>query len=97
MKKLSLDLDALSVESFATAGSDRADGTVKGNEYSMEADCSGTGCVVTDAAGGCTVFWCAPAASENTCLNTCGNGANCTLGYTEWNTCTNNYKLCGGV
>jgi hypothetical protein len=95
VKKLSLSIDALRVESFQTAGRQRARGTVRGNEYSYENDCSWTGCVVTDAAGGCTVYWCGPEQSENTCLNTCGDGDNCTQGYTNWDGCTNNYKLCG--
>lgn len=77
MKKLSLSIDTLRVESFQTAGILRARGTVRGNVYPD------------------TVFDCGPVVSENTCLNTCGNGDECTNGYTLWNGCTNNYKLCG--
>lgn len=96
MKKLSLKIDELQVESFDTAASPRRGGTVQGREWSLGDDaCSNGGCVVTDAAGGCTVFWCGPEASEDTCLNTCGNGDECTQGYTMWDGCTNNYKLCG--
>lgn len=96
MRKLSLSLEDLQVESFATSAPARRTGTVKGNEWSLGDDaCSGTGCVVTDAAGGCTVFWCGPAQSENSCKNTCGDGSDCTEGVTLWDGCTNNYKLCG--
>lgn len=43
MKKINLDVDALSVESFATAAlREDARGTVHGNDLSVQASCKGT-------------------------------------------------------
>jgi hypothetical protein len=94
MKKLSLNVEELRVESFSTAGGARRRGTVRANEASFDVECQPTwvpnSCdayyTVLDGCGG---------GGGNTGLNTCGDGDNCTAGYTEWNTCTNNYKLCG--
>jgi hypothetical protein len=49
MKKLSLDLDRLSVESFATGTEESARGTVRGNdtritEFCHSRSCPGTAC-----------------------------------------------------
>lgn len=104
MKKLTLKIDALQVESFVTARGGGLAGTVRGHDtYNLTCDvpntyqkgCTATGCIVTAAAGGCTVFPCGPVASENSCLNTCGDGDACDPEQTLWDGCTNNYKLCG--
>ncbi|MDB4951075.1 MAG: hypothetical protein JWM27_3724 [Gemmatimonadetes bacterium] len=46
MKKLSLDLDALRVESFATAPAAHSRGTVQGNAYPTQS-CPGASCLPT--------------------------------------------------
>jgi hypothetical protein len=107
MKKMKLELEALQVESFVTATGGRSHGTVRGNAGSYndlncgivpqtyQAGCTNTGCPSVAAAGGCSAYPCGPEASLNSCLNTCGDGDNCTQGETFWDGCTNNYKLCG--
>ena len=95
MKKLALSLDDLHVESFSTAGTDAARGTVQGNSWNTdtEADPSALG----DA--GCSVYYtCVQGcggSNPDSGWNTCGDGSACTLGYTNWNNCTMYYKLCG--
>jgi hypothetical protein len=79
-------------------------GTVRGNvdtyyltceqPNTYDPNCTNTGCVVTAAAGGCTVYPCGPQESANSCKNTCGDGSGCTPGPSEWDGCTNNIKLC---
>lgn len=107
MKKLTLAIDTLEVESFTTAGQARPSGTVHGHVYTydlkcptvpntQQAGCTAYGCVATNVAGGCTVYYCEPAPSgDATCLNTCGDGSECTLGETMWDNCTGSFKVCG--
>jgi len=72
MKKLTLKLDELRVESFSTspAMQPRHEGTVKAH-----ADTSGPGCV--DTRNGCTFnpTWCAPTCAGDTCPNVTELGA----------------------
>jgi hypothetical protein len=100
MKKLSLDLDDLQVESFSTRGVRGAGGTVNGREYTaIEPGCTTSGQPYTGMGAGCSEY----ASCLESCsgcggasgFNTCGNGSNCDHEYTEWNTCTQDYKHCG--
>ena len=96
MKKLALRLDELQVESFSTAGSVRGTGTVQGND-SWNTD---TGCNPSSLGdAGCSAYYTCldgcGGGNDNSGWNTCGDGSDCTLGYTEWNNCTVYYKLCG--
>jgi len=65
MKKLMLELDALKVESFSTAGSRDAAGTVRGHGDTYEWGCEGDG----DSEVSC------PAGCSDLCTRTCDSGA----------------------
>jgi hypothetical protein len=100
MKKLSLNLDSLRVESFATAGGVRPRGTVNANEVTaVEPGCTTSQQPYTGMGAGCSEF----ASCLDSCSGcggasgyySCGNGSDCANGYTEYNTCTQNYKHCG--
>lgn len=94
MKKLSLDLDALKVESFSTALPERPRGTVNGYLYTYEPGCTDTTCQLSDAGAGCTAFNCGSGGGDSG-WNTCGAGSGCELPYTDNDSCTNNVKHCG--
>lgn len=69
MKKLSLDLDTLAVESFATGDGDGTRGTVRANSATL----------------GCSEYWscldtCGICDGNESHRATCGNGSRC--GYT---------------
>lgn len=66
MKKLSLDLDQLSVDSFATGDEEGLRGTVRGNSATL----------------GCSEFWscvntCGICDDNESHRATCGNGSRC--------------------
>lgn len=64
MKKLSLSLDDLEVDSFQTAGDGQGEGTVFGKEdCTCPTACSCPGCPTCDAT--------CPETCEQTCNNTC--------------------------
>lgn len=66
MKKLTLDLDQLAVESFDTAGARTPHGTVRGNDIS-DTSCYQRLCECPSA------FTCLTDCNQNTCgLDTCG-------------------------
>lgn len=95
MKKIGLRLEELEVESFSTAAARDGSGTVRANEWDTD-----TECVPSDLGdGGCSVYYTCVAgcggSNPNSGWNTCGNGSNCTQGYTNWNNCTEYFKLCG--
>lgn len=95
MKKLTLSLENLQVESFSTLVTPAATGTVRANSWVT--DTQGSPSDLGDA--GCSAF--------NTCLQgcggsnpnsgwySCGDGSDCANGETEWRTCTQDYKHCG--
>lgn len=90
MKKLSLTLESLTVESFATDGAAGTRGTVKGHDGTTYADesCNGT-CVYTCYPASCM-------SCEFTCDQTC-NGCGGSRAYTcGGNTCqgTCDYATC---
>jgi len=64
MKKLSLALDDLRVDSFQTSGGREEEGTVFGEQCTCETNCTCPGCPTCD-------FTC-PYTCEQTCANTCG-------------------------
>ena len=81
MKKLSLDLDQIAVESFATEPARRAHGTVRGH------DLSDTTCnqIICDCyTGGTCDTDCGQITCDDTCANTCGCSAPqiCVSGHT---------------
>lgn len=89
MKKFSLSLDDLQVESFSTRALPGERGTVAANSI------SDTTASPSDLGAGCSEFY--------SCLDTCGCGGG--SGYfscgdtcgdpTEYNTCTQDFKHCG--
>jgi hypothetical protein len=100
MKKLSLNLDSLQVESFSTRGAARPRGTVNANEFTtIEPGCTTSQQTYTGMGAGCSEY----ASCLDSCSGcdgasgyySCGNGSDCANGYTEYNTCTQNYKHCG--
>ena len=104
MRKLSLNLDDLRVQSFSTTPLERrASGTVRGHDVSNDLGSCWEGTDTTaepsDLVVGCSEF--------NTCVDgcgggggasghmTCGNGGACTPGYTDYETCAScAYKWC---
>lgn len=107
MKKLSLSIGDLRVESFSTRGAVRPRGTVNANEATqVDYTCVTTvdpGCTTsqqnyTGMGAGCSEY--------ASCLDGCGGGgasgyyscgnvSDCANGYTEYNTCTEDFKHCG--
>ncbi len=85
MRKISLDIDALKVESFETAmRGAKEPGTVRAREYTVDWDCrtAWTGrqdCIGCQVSGAASCVQC-PAPYTNTCVDcsyTNGNGAYC--------------------
>jgi hypothetical protein len=70
MKKLSLDLDQLAVESFDTSGPERSRGTVRGFDITAST-CYEENCGCITDGGTCNTD-----CGQNTCDNTC-NQASC--------------------
>ncbi|HSU15112.1 hypothetical protein [Longimicrobium sp.] len=102
MKKLSLNLDELQVESFSTRGGVKPRGTVNANAATVDEytcwSCVDPGCTTsqqpyTGMGAGCSEY--------ASCLDGCGGGGSYfsrgdTCGDpTEYNTCTQDYKHCG--
>jgi hypothetical protein len=88
MKKLTLELDDLRVDSFATTPVERDGGTVFGEQCtcwtnctcpgcpSCDATCGGASCEVTACDLSCGVE-CATWIEQNTCANSCQGGYTC--------------------
>ena len=100
MKKLTLNLDELQVESFSTRGALRPRGTVNANEYTtIEPGCTTSGGQYTAMGAGCSEY----ASCLDSCSGcdggsgyySCGDVGDCANEYTEYNTCTLDYKHCG--
>jgi hypothetical protein len=100
MKKLSLSLEDLQVESFATAGGMRPRGTVNANEMTtVEPGCTTSQQPYTGMGAGCSEY----ASCLDSCSGcgggsgfySCGDVGDCANEYTEYNTCTQDYKHCG--
>jgi hypothetical protein len=75
MKKLRLNVDALTVQSFATADQASSRGTVHGEECTCPTNCTCPGC---------------PSCGEtcpNTCAETCDDATCNTCDYSCWDTC----------
>ncbi|HEU4456065.1 MAG TPA: pinensin family lanthipeptide [Longimicrobium sp.] len=92
MKKMKLEMDALSVESFETADVEEQAGTVHGNAQTEWNTCPGYGPTCDggdtcwDSCGGaCDTHYCTP----NTCSVYCLNPSN--LPYTDSPTCRGLY------
>lgn len=64
MKKLTLTLDDLRVDSFQTSGDRQEEGTVFGEQCTCETNCTCPGCPTCDLT--------CPNTCEQTCANTCG-------------------------
>lgn len=75
MKKLSLNLDVLEVQSFTTSDDAPARGTVHGEECTCHTNCTCPGCP--------TCYETCPA----TCWNTCDDPSCGTCDYSCWETC----------
>jgi hypothetical protein len=69
MKKLSLMLDDVRVDSFHTSGGQREEGTVFGEECTCQTNCTCPGCPTCAAT--------CPYTCENTCYQTCGGQETC--------------------
>lgn len=67
MKKLSLDLDALTVDTFETAATGAAAGTVVGHAKTDRDTCAAT-CIQNTCLADCSE----PTVNEWTCWDTCG-------------------------
>lgn len=95
MKKLTLSLDNLQVESFSTAAGEAGRGTVQANGWNTDTEANPSD--LGDA--GCSAYYTClqgcGGSNDNSGWNTCGDGSDCTLGYSNWNNCTQYFKLCG--
>jgi hypothetical protein len=81
MKKLKLDLEDLSVESFATTPDPRRDGgTVFGQQCTCYTQCTCPGCPTCDASCNGTCGGTCEASCNGTCAGTCGASCNGTCG-----------------
>ncbi len=77
MKKLKLDLEDLSVESFATTPEPRAEGgTVFGQQCTCYTQCTCPGCPTCDASCNGTCG----GTCDASCNGTCGDTCNCPTG-----------------
>lgn len=65
MKKLTLTIDDLQVDSFHTSGARKEEGTVFGEECTCPSNCTCPGCPTCDAT--------CPNTCWETCENTCGH------------------------
>src|SRR5687768_12440882 len=77
MKKLTLDLNALVVQSFATAPATPSRGTVRGEQCTCPTACTCPGCPTCDATCPAT---CVNTCDDHTCANSCNGtrgGATC--------------------
>lgn len=94
MRKLTLSLESLKVDSFHATDAESERGTVAGHSFTQYADescfqsCNGTCNTCNSCYGGC--------GSGFTCGSSCGNSCGCppATGYTEcgcqtWETCPN--------
>jgi hypothetical protein len=83
MRKISLDLEDLQVESFTTDGADGNEGTVHAREFTVGAECptvqSGRpNCPGCHDSGNASCVWCQPdTATCQDCSWTNGDGAQC--------------------
>jgi hypothetical protein len=98
MKKLKLDLEDLSVESFATTPEPRAEGgTVFGQQCTCYTQCTCPGCPTCDAScNGSCVNTCA-ASCNGSCVNTCGDtcgGYTCECWPTNDTGCSGQLNCC---
>ena len=81
MKKLKLDLEDLSVESFATTPEPRREGgTVFGQQCTCYTQCTCPGCPTCDASCNGTCGGTCDASCNGTCGGTCGASCNGTCG-----------------
>ena len=94
MSKLKLHLEELSVESFDTTASEKAKGTVFGEQCTCYTNCTCPGCPSCDATCPAT---CAYTCDDASCAGTCGDTCNCgTYDYTCDGYCTVNDATCNG-
>lgn len=91
MKKMTLNLDALQVDSFETDRNGRAFGTVRAHSIDTVSNTEAGVSDLTD----CPDESIDP--NTNTGFRTCGDGDVCTAGFSEWIGCTNHYKNCTGA
>ena len=95
MNKLKLSLESLAVESFDTTNTDKAKGTVFGEQCTCWTQCGQNTCPGCPT---CANYNTCDATCPNTCYNTCDD-ASCletcvTCAFTCYDTCR--VKLCGG-
>jgi hypothetical protein len=95
MRKLKLDLDQLTVDSFHTAAPARREGTVFGEQCTCYTNCTCPGCPTCDHTCANT---CAYTCDDATCANTCG--CNDTYDYTcegctQYDATCRGYGTCG--
>ena len=88
MKKLSLTLDALQVESFDTTAVRAEKGTVFGEQCTCYTVCTCPGCYTCDATCPAT---CPYTCDDASCVGTCPS--DCDFCPSEWDTCRP--RLCG--
>ncbi len=100
--KLTLNLEDLSVDSFDTTATQKAKGTVFGEQCTCYSECTCPGCPTCDAScnGTCDdtcANTCAYTCDDASCAGTCGDDCNYSL-YCDTNQpCpTNAYSNCAG-
>jgi hypothetical protein len=101
MNKLRLDLDDLSVESFATTPEpSREAGTVFGQQCTCYTLCTCPGCPTCDASCNGTCGGTCAASCNGTCVNTCAASCygtcdwSCECGYSNDTRCTGDFNCC---
>ena len=85
MRKLTLNLEDLSVDSFDTTAREKAKGTVFGEQCTCYTNCTCPGC---PSCGNTCPATCAYTCDDNTCAYTCDDAScvGCTGGYSCNNT-----------
>ena len=97
MKKLKLDLEDLSVESFATTPEPRAEGgTVFGQQCTCYTQCTCPGCPTCDASCNGTCGGTCGGTCDASCNGTCGGTCDFSCGDTCYETCGYTCQTCGG-
>jgi hypothetical protein len=91
MRKLSLDIDALEVESFTASDEPSRMGTIFGNFPTPDSDC-GTGCGACTPAGTYALYTCESTCKQEFC--TCTNDVDTTCEYTNAQTCRMGENTC---
>jgi hypothetical protein len=94
MRKLRLDLEDLSVESFTTTPeAHRESGTVFGQQCTCYTQCTCPGCPTCDASCNGTCGGTCAATCNASCNGTCG-GWSCGCAYSDDTRCTGDFNCC---